>query len=166
MILELFEALRAYLYKGRSRIAPDRLESLSQGVWQRFFFKRNCPVSWCSRVSTFWVGLVHSLLTRLPNFYEFDVTWLWMTETVTETWNNAWNKNILEHRPFFMFASLAPCRGKAIVLRPQQLVLPRQKLLRLKTTRTGTKRDKVVKIWTWRRVPGKVKQTCQRSPVA
>lgn len=29
--LRIREALRAYLYKGRSRIAPDRLESLSQG---------------------------------------------------------------------------------------------------------------------------------------
>ena len=38
MILELFEALRAYLYKGRSRIAPDRLESLSRGAAESVLF--------------------------------------------------------------------------------------------------------------------------------
>ena len=30
--VETLEALKAYLYKGRSRIAPDRLDSLSQGT--------------------------------------------------------------------------------------------------------------------------------------
>ena len=73
--MELFEALRAYLYKGRSRIAPDRLESLSQGMWRRVLIcltELFCLVVQQSQYIL--MCSVRSLLTRFPNFYEFDVT--------------------------------------------------------------------------------------------
>ncbi len=81
------KALRAYLYKGRSRIAPDRLESLSQGAFVAKPVEKcclNCTThfeSVSSKVSEplpTWCDLVATEeVVRLADITDIILLWPW-----------------------------------------------------------------------------------------